>query len=75
MVVPLIFGEIAKDLMSGELTSGNHDYTTLSIGFLGAFIAGLVACTWMIKLVKNSKLSYFAMYCIIVGIIAILLSF
>ena len=75
MVVPLIFGKIAKDVLSGELTSGNHDYTALTVGFLGAFIAGLVACTWMIKLVKNSKLTYFAIYCIIVGVIAIFLSF
>lgn len=75
MVVPLIFGKIAKDVLSGELTSGNHDYTALTVGFLGAFIAGLVACTWMIKLVKNSKLTYFAVYCVIVGIIAIILSF
>jgi undecaprenyl-diphosphatase len=75
MVVPLILGKIAKDLLSGELTSGNHDYTALTVGFVGAFIAGLIACTWMIKLVKNSKLTYFAVYCIIVGIIAIFLSF
>lgn len=75
MVVPLIFGKIAKDVLSGELTSGNHDYTALTVGFLGAFIAGLVACTWMIKLVKSSKLTYFAVYCVIVGIIAIILSF
>jgi undecaprenyl-diphosphatase len=36
-------------------------------GFLAAFISGLLACTWMIRLVKNSKLKYFAFYCAIVG--------
>jgi len=29
----------------------------------------------MIKLVRNSKLTYFAVYCIIVGLIAIITSF
>ena len=75
MVIPLIFGKIAKDILSGELFTGNHNLITLSVGFIAAFIAGIIACTWMIKLVKNSKLTYFAIYCSIVGIIAIFLSF
>ncbi len=71
MVVPLIFGKIAKDIMSGELSSETGNVTALSIGFLAAFISGLFACTWMIKLVKKSKLSWFAIYCLIVGVLAI----
>ena len=71
MVVPLIFGKIAKDILSGNLTYESGNFTILSIGFLAAFISGLFACNWMIKLVKKSKLSYFAIYCIIVGFIAI----
>ncbi|EAQ48333.1 MULTISPECIES: undecaprenyl-diphosphatase UppP [Leeuwenhoekiella] len=71
MVVPLIFGKIAKDLLSGEITTESGNFTALSIGFVAAFISGLIACTWMIKLVKKSKLSWFAIYCLIVGIIAV----
>lgn len=71
MVVPLIFGKIAKDLLGGELTSSSIDVTTLAAGFIAAFLAGLVACTWMISLVKKSKLSWFAIYCFVVGIAAI----
>jgi len=74
MVVPLIFGKIAKDIMSGDLTYEASNFTALSAGFAAAFIAGLFACTWMIALVKKSKLSYFAMYCVIVGVIAIIFS-
>ncbi|WP_417238502.1 undecaprenyl-diphosphate phosphatase [Bizionia sp.] len=72
MVVPLIFGKIAKDLLSGDLTYEASNFTYLSAGFIAAFLAGLFACTWMISLVKKSKLSYFAMYCAIVGVIAII---
>ena len=75
MVIPLILGKIAKDLMSGELSLENHNMTVLSAGFVAAFISGMLACTWMIKLVRNSKLTYFAVYCIIVGLIAIITSF
>lgn len=71
MVVPLIFGKIAKDLLSGELTYDSSNIAFLSVGFVSAFVAGLFACTWMISLVKKSKLSYFAIYCAIVGVIAI----
>ncbi|HAT66985.1 MAG TPA: UDP-diphosphatase [Flavobacteriaceae bacterium] len=75
MVVPLIFGKIAKDIMSGDLSTDTANLSTLGIGFIAAFIAGIAACTWMIKLVRNSKLKWFAVYCFIVGIIAIVVSF
>ncbi|MDH7912171.1 undecaprenyl-diphosphatase UppP [Winogradskyella sp. SYSU M77433] len=75
MVVPLIFGKIAKDILGGELTYDSANFSTLGIGFIAAFVSGLFACTWMIKLVKQSKLSYFAIYCILVGITAVIWSF
>jgi undecaprenyl-diphosphatase len=45
----------------------------LMVGFMAAFISGLVACKLMINIVKNGKLIYFALYCAIVGIIAIVI--
>ncbi|ETN94585.1 undecaprenyl-diphosphate phosphatase [Zhouia amylolytica] len=75
MVVPLIFGSICKEVASGNITFESQQFTPLAIGFIAAFISGLLACTWMIKLVKSSKLTYFAIYCLIVGTIAIVYSF
>lgn len=75
MVVPLIFGKIAKDVLSGELMESSADFSILIIGFIAAFIAGLAACTWMIALVKKSKLSWFAMYCFVVGLAAIIFAY
>jgi undecaprenyl-diphosphatase len=71
MVIPLIFGKIAKDILGGELTTEATNFTTLGIGFIAAFSSGLIACTWMIKLVKKSKLSYFSVYCVVLGLLAI----
>lgn len=71
MVVPLILGKIAKDFMSGDLNFQDDSTAALGAGFLAAFIAGLLACTWMIRLVRNSKLTFFAVYCLVVGLIAI----
>ena len=55
MVVPLIFGKIAKDLLSGDLNFSTSSFGYLSVGFLAAFFSGLFACQWMISLVKKSK--------------------
>lgn len=75
MVVPLILGKICKDIMSGDLTYESAQFNVLSIGFLAAFISGIAACTWMISLVKRSKLVYFSFYCFIVGLLAIVLGY
>ncbi len=75
MVVPLIFGKMIKDTLSGEITLDNSDFSSLLFGFIAALITGLFACKWMISLVKNSNLKYFALYCFIVSFIVIISSF
>lgn len=72
MVVPLIFGKIAKDLLSGDINFHSSEIIPISAGFVAAFFAGLLACKWMIALVKKSKLYYFSIYCAVVGIIAVI---
>ena len=72
MVLVPIIGANVKDLMSGEFTNANGvGITALIVGFIAAFISGLLACKWMIGIVKKGKLIYFAIYCLIVGLIAI----
>ncbi len=73
MVVPLIFGKIAKDIMDDQFAISSAQTLPLALGFIAAFVTGLLACTWMIKLVKSSKLIYFSIYCFLVGIVAIFL--
>ena len=75
MVVPLIFGKIAKDLLGGDLNFQSSEMISISAGFIAAFVAGLLACKWMIALVKKSKLVYFSIYCAVVGIVAIVYTF
>jgi len=71
MVVPLIFGKVAKDIMGGAIDFSDENFGVMIVGFIAAFISGLIACNWMISLVKNSKLYYFSAYCFIVGTLAI----
>lgn len=71
MVIPLILGKVAKDILGGQINFETANIGAYSSGFIAAFLAGLFACNWMISLVKNSKLYYFAIYCFIIGTIAI----
>ena len=75
MVVPLILGKMTKDILDGEIAFSGDQSISLIVGFVAAFVAGLFACKWMIKLVKNSKLKYFSYYCFIVGGLVAFVSF
>ena len=72
MVLIPIIGAFSYDLMKGEFSqTGGIGIVPLAIGFVAAFVSGLFACKWMIGIVKNGKLIYFAIYCFIIGLIAI----
>ena len=71
MVVPLIFGKMAKDILSEDIQYETTTFIPLLVGFIFAFLTGMFACKWMIKLVKNSQLKYFAYYCFAIGGIVI----
>ena len=76
MVVIPVLGAVAKDiydnyLSSSAVTQEHISLIVLLVGFITAFISGVLACRWMIKIVKNSKLIYFAIYCLIIGLIAV----
>jgi len=67
MVIPLIFGKIAKDILEGAFLVNNVDLLGLFMGFSGALVTGIFACNLMIRLVKNSQLKYFSIYCFIIA--------
>lgn len=46
--------------------------TTMLIGFLASFIVGCIACKWMLSIVRKGKLVWFAVYCVLMGIICLL---
>jgi len=59
--------------MEGKLSGdSNISLLALIVGFLAAFISGLLACKWMIGIVKKGKLIYFAIYCFVIGLAALI---
>ena len=65
MVLVPILGESVLELFKGEFTTSSIGALPLLLGFLSAFVSGLLACKLMIALVKKARLSYFAVYCLI----------
>jgi len=74
MVLLPIIGANAKDLMDHSASSSSSlEVLPLVVGFIAAFASGLIACRWMIRIVNQGRLVYFAFYCILLGLAAILL--
>ena len=71
MVLVPILGEAFLDLVGGEMAASSVGAFPLLVGFLAAFFSGLFACKVMIALVKKARLSWFALYCAIVGLAVI----
>ena len=81
MVIPPILGEALLDFK--HIVSPSAEYlaehgteaaipmSALVVGFVAAFVSGCIACKWMISIVKQCKLIYFAIYCAIVCLVAI----
>lgn len=72
MVLIPIIGANLLDLLNGKMTAESSiGFLPLLVGFIAAFASGLLACKWMIGIVKKGKLIYFSIYCIVIGLIAI----
>ncbi len=71
MVLIPIIGANLKTIYDGDLSQSVSISTfSLLVGFLAAFISGVLACRWMLNVVKKGKLIYFALYCALVGLLA-----
>lgn len=80
MVIPPILGEAlldVKDMAEVGVSQAMAGLSpvALAIGFLAAFVSGCLACKWMINIVKKGKLIWFAAYCVVAGIFAIILNY
>ena len=77
MVLIPIIGEQSLDLLkvaTGEASFGSGvGPLPLVLGFVAAFLSGLFACKVMIAIVKKAKLTWFALYCLLVALLIFLL--
>ena len=73
MVLVPIIGANILDVIQGDYSSPDSlSVFVLATGFFASFITGFFACKWMINLVKRGNLIYFSIYCLLLGISAII---
>ncbi|MDH5608027.1 MAG: undecaprenyl-diphosphate phosphatase [Cyclobacteriaceae bacterium] len=77
VLVPIVGASLLKlkDYWEAPVQYEGLSTSSLLVGFGAAFAAGYLACRWMIQVVKNGKLTYFALYCLIIGLIAVFSTF
>lgn len=77
MVLAPILGAMllkVKNLIGHPQLATGMSTMTIIVGFLAAFLSGLLACTWMIHIVRKGNLVYFAIYCFVVATGVLLLT-
>ncbi|HRS54735.1 MAG TPA: undecaprenyl-diphosphate phosphatase [Bacteroidales bacterium] len=75
MVIIPILGEMFLNLLTEGCSTSKGETIPIILGFIAAFISGFFACKFMINIVKKGNLIWFSLYCLIIGLTAILLSF
>jgi len=74
MVLLPILGKAMLDIINGKIISEEMAVSSLLTGFFTSFLVGLLACSLMLRIVKKSKLIYFAIYCAVVAGLTIIFS-
>lgn len=78
MVIIPILGEAAlstikliQEAASGSAASTPVGWVPMMVGFFASLLVGCASCKWMLEIIKKGKLVWFAVYCLIVGILCI----
>jgi undecaprenyl-diphosphatase len=72
MVIVPIIGANFMQAVKSEPQAVDGVLLPLIVAFVAAFVSGYAACRWMINIVKNGKLGWFALYCILLGLTLII---
>ena len=75
MVLAPILGEMLLNIVKGEVVFASIGVVPMIAGFVAAFVVGCLACKFMIDIVKRGKLIWFAVYCAVAGVVAIVSNF
>ena len=75
VLVPIIgeqFLDLVKSLTGDAVLGGGLSPVCLVTGFLAAFLSGLFACKVMIAIVRKARLTWFAIYCLVVSLLLLI---
>lgn len=73
VLIPIFGANFLKLLKMSEASNGaSMDIMPMIIGAITAFVAGVIACKWMLQIVRRGKIEYFSIYCVAAGLAAII---
>lgn len=72
MVIIPVLGAAFLDIIKGDIS--NTITAPVVAGFVAAFVSGFLACSFMLRIVRKGNLYWFALYCALVGIVALFLA-
>lgn len=70
MVIIPVLGAAFLDIVKGDIS--NVLTAPVIAGFIAAFISGFLACSFMLRIVRKGNLYWFAIYCALIGIVALI---
>ncbi len=72
VIIPILGASFLDIVTKPEAADVVIEPVPLLIGFLAAFLSGIFACRTLLGIVKRGKLHYFAVYCALAGLVAII---
>ncbi|MFY0601220.1 MAG: undecaprenyl-diphosphate phosphatase [Cyclobacteriaceae bacterium] len=74
VLIPILGASFLKfrDYLEAPVAENGISASPLVLGFIAAFFSGYFACKWMINIVRRGNLSWFAIYCLIIGSVALI---
>ncbi len=75
MVLVPILGKSLLSLLEGGAAWQSVGGVAMFAGFLASFVVGVLACKFMINIIKRGKLVWFAYYCLVAALFSYILYF
>ena len=77
VIIPILGASMleVKKIVEQPVIATEISSMALTAGFLSALIFGIIACRWMLTIIRKGKLMYFATYCFIVASIILITQF
>lgn len=76
MVIIPILGEAlldVKKMLDPAASAASEAIGTMPLiaGFIASFVVGCLACKWMLEIVKKGQMIWFALYCLLAGVLCL----
>ncbi len=75
MVLVPILGKSLLSIVGGDTAFESVGVVPMAAGFFASFVVGVLACKFMINIIKRGKLIWFAYYCLVAALFSYLLYF